>query len=306
MSKIDNKYLNNLIENALKQPVKLILPEQSDLRVVDAKDELSKMGFNILDIDDFSEDKLYFDCLKNKKFTNNWTDDMIVDFLSKPLNKGLVLLDLNIADCLVAGAVNSTSNVIKSTLRIIGLQNNVKWVSSCFFLVSPDCKNAYTYSDCGVIPDPDSEQLVSIAYKASNMHQLITGQDPRIAFLSFSTHGSADHYKVKRVQNAVKIFKEKYPDIIHDGELQFDAAINPNVSQIKTPNSILNGNANTFIFPDLNSANIAYKITQYLGGYSAWGPLLQGFNKPVHDLSRGCSVEDIISVSAIAAMQSIK
>ena len=146
MSKIDNKYLNNLIENALKQPVKLILPEQSDLRVVDAKDELSKMGFNILDIDDFSEDKLYFDCLKNKKFTNNWTDDMIVDFLSKPLNKGLVLLDLNIADCLVAGAVNSTSNVIKSTLRIIGLQNKYKHFYNQGLLKKNNLKPIVLYS----------------------------------------------------------------------------------------------------------------------------------------------------------------
>ncbi len=205
----DNKYLNNIIKNALKKPVNLILPEKNDSRVIKAKEKLSKFGFNVLDIDNFSEDDLYFDCLKNKKFTNNWTDAMILDYLSEPLNKGLVLLDLNIADCLVAGAVNSTSNVIKSTLRIIGLQNSTKWVSSSFFLVSSDCKTAYTYSDCGVIPDPDSEQLVSIAHKASILHQSITGEESRVAFLSFSSHGSADHYRVKRVQDAVKIFGKK-------------------------------------------------------------------------------------------------
>jgi len=138
------------------------------------------------------------------------------------------------------------------------------------------------------------------------MHKTITGEEPKVAFLSFSTHGSANHYRVERVRKAVKLFGKKYPNIKHDGELQFDSAINLGVSKRKAPDSILKGEANTFIFPDLNSANIAYKITQYLGGYTAWGPLLQGFNRPVHDLSRGCSIDDIVSVSAIAIMQSIK
>lgn len=301
-----NKYLDNIVNNALKKSARLILPEQSDSRVLEATKLLCKMGFDILNINDFSENDLYFNCLKNKKFTNNWTDTMISDYLLNPLVKGLVLLELNKADCLVAGAINSTSDVIKSTLRIIGLQNNTKWVSSSFFLVSPNNKKAYTYSDCGVIPDPDSEQLVSIAYKASQIHKTITGEESKVAFLSFSTHGSANHYKVERVRKAVEIFKKKYPKIKHDGELQFDSAVSLDVSKRKTSNSILKGRANTFIFPDLNSANIAYKITQYLAGYSAWGPLLQGFNKPVHDLSRGCSIDDIISVAAISAMQSTK
>jgi len=142
---IKNRYLDNIIKNALKKPIKIILPEQSDSRVAKAKNILCEMGFDILNVNEFSEYDLYFNCLKNKKFTNNWTDDMINDYMSNPLIKGLVLLDLNKADCLVAGAINSTSNVIKSTLRIIGLQNNTKWVSSSFFLVSPDFKKAYLF-----------------------------------------------------------------------------------------------------------------------------------------------------------------
>ena len=303
---LKNKYLDNIIQRSITKPARLILPEQHDIRIKEATEKLMQIGFNVIDINSFSDNALYIEHLKNKKFTNNWTDSMLSEYLLDPLNKALLLLDLNQADCLVAGASTSTSNVIKSTLRIVGLNKNTKWVSSSFFLVSPNYDKAFTYSDCGVIPDPDSEQLVSIAYKASEMHRLISGDSPKVAFLSFSTHGSAEHYKVKRVQKAVDIFKNKYPNITHDGEIQFDAAINSQVSTKKIPNSILNGNANTFIFPDLNSANIAYKITQYLAGYTAWGPLLQGFNKPVHDLSRGCSVEDIISVSAISVMQTIK
>ena len=133
------------------------------------------------------------------------------------------------------------------------------------------------------------------------MHRLLSDEEPVVAFLSFSSKGSAEHYKCKKVREAHKLFSEKYPNIVSDGEIQFDAAVNKSVSVKK--GSSINGQANVFIFPDLDSANIAYKITQYLGGYQALGPLLQGLNKPVHDLSRGCSVDDIIYVSSIAAIQ---
>ena len=157
-----------------------------------------------------------------------------------------------------------------------------------------------------MIPDPNSDQLSSIAYESSKFHEFLIGDKPKIAFLSFSTKGSAEHYKVKKVQRAVEIFRKKYPDIIHEGEIQFDVAVNKKISDSKVGNSLLKGDANVFIFPDLDSANIAYKVTQYLGNYIALGPLLQGLNKPVHDLSRGCSVQDIVYVSAIAALQTKK
>ena len=145
-----------------------------------------------------------------------------------------------------------------------------------------------------MIPEPNTEQLVDIAYNASNFHKLLSENNPRTAFLSFSTKGSAQHYRVEKIQEAVKLFGKKYSDILHDGELQFDAAICPEVAKLKDSSSKLNGRANVFIFPNLDSGNIAYKITERLGGYTALGPLLQGLNRPVHDLSRGCSVEDII------------
>ena len=213
------------------------------------------------------------------------------------------MLDNNRADCLVAGAATSTADVIKSSIRIVGVKN--KWVSSSFLMIGPNAEKAFTYSDCGVIPEPDEKQLVSIAYNAAKSHKLLTNEVPKVVFLSFSTKGSAEHYKVSRMKNAVELFSKKYPDIIHDGEMQFDAAINIDIAKSKNADSIIKGSGNVFIFPDLGSANIAYKITQYLGKFEAWGPLLNGLNKPVHDLSRGTKVDDIISISAIAAIESL-
>ena len=227
---------------------------------------------------------------------------MLDDYLSLPLVQGLLLLDSKKEYSLVAGATISTSEVIRAAIRIIGLNSDTRWVSSIFFMVNSSSNIAYTYSDCGVIPEPDVEQLVDIAYNASKFHELLTQQEPRVAFLSFSTMGSADHYKVKRVQEAVRKFGNKYPNIKHEGELQFDAAIDENVSNRKINNSLLNGTANIFIFPDLGAANIAYKITQYLAGYHALGPLLCGLSKPVHDLSRGCSVQDIVNIASISTI----
>jgi len=304
---VSSSYTQAMIDEVLKYgPQKLILPEQEDSRIKEAQDILSSIGLDMVDINTFNDFNEYRQHIKSKKFTANWTDEMLEKYVQNPLVKSLILLDMGYADCLVAGANTSTANVIKSSIRIVGLNNNTKWISSSFFLVNPENQKAYTYADCGIIPDPDSEQLALIAYEASKMHKLISNEEPRVAFLSFSTMGSAEHYKVKRMQDAVKIFSKKYPSILHEGEMQFDAAVDSLVANKKIDNSILNGSANVFIFPDLSSGNIAYKITQYLAGYTAWGPLLQGFKKPIHDLSRGCSVDDIISVSSIAARQSLE
>jgi len=170
-------------------------------------------------------------------------------------------------------------------------------------MISPDGNKAFTFADCGVIPEPDSQQLAVIANDSALFHSLLTGEEPKIAFLSFSTKGSAEHYRVDKVRKAVEIFAKKHPDISHDGELQFDAATVKTIANSKAPNSALKGDANVLIFPNLDAGNIAYKITERLAHYSAWGPLLQGLSKPVHDLSRGCSVEDIVLVSSITAMQ---
>ena len=299
-----NKFSKYIFNKLKRKSPKILLPENNDARVIAAIKKMKEMGFNIADINEYNDTEQYIQHIKNKKFTNNWTFQMLQEYVSVPLNKGLIVLDLGEIDGLVAGAATSTANVIKSSIRVIGIKKDFRWISSSFFMVSPS-NVAYTFSDCGVIPEPSSEQLVSIAYQASITHKMLANEEPKIAFLSFSTKGSADHYKVKRVRDAVNIFSKKYPQIIHDGELQFDAAIDLEVSNKKIKNSKLNAEANVFIFPDLDSANIAYKITQYLADYTAWGPLLNGFNKPVNDLSRGCDVEDIINITSITALQSL-
>jgi phosphate acetyltransferase len=170
-------------------------------------------------------------------------------------------------------------------------------------MISPAADAAYTFADCAVIPEPTSDQLASIAGESASNHRLLTGEEPRVAFLSFSTKGSANHRRVTHVKEAVKIFAEKHPDILHDGELQLDSALVPAVAANKAKDSPLAGKASVLIFPSLEAGNIAYKITERLAGYTALGPLLQGLNKPVHDLSRGCSSADIVNVATIAAMQ---
>ena len=299
-----NKYKNYIFDKIINSDTRIILPEMQDSRIKTAIEKMKKIGFHFIGRDKFHSDYLlYKDLIYNKDFVKNWTEEMVDEYLKKSLIQGLLMLDNNDCDCLVAGATVSTAEVIRSSIRIVGVNN--KWVSSSFLMVDSKYNKALTYSDCGVIPEPDEKQLVSIAYNAAKSHHLLTNENPKVVFLSFSTKGSAEHYKVKRMQNAVELFSKKYPNIICDGEMQFDAAINPEIAKQKKAYSIIKGQGNVFIFPDLGSANIAYKITQYLGQYDAWGPLLNGLKKPIHDLSRGASVEDIINISAIAAFESL-
>ena len=236
-------------------------------------------------------------------FTDHWPAENLRKYLKDPLHFAMSMVACDNADGLIAGADIASSEVIRTAIRIVGIHPDSNWVSSIFLLISPCGDHAYTFADCAVIPEPDSKQLAIIASDSAEFHHLLTGEKARVAFLSFSTKGSASHYRVDRVQETVAIFSRQYPQIPHDGELQVDAAIVPEISQLKSPSSPLKGQANVLIFPNLDAGNIAYKIAQHIGEYSAWGPLLQGLNKPVHDLSRGCSVDDIINVAAITAMQ---
>ena len=299
----NNYYKNRIIEFGLAAKSRLLLPED-DLRVNSAKSELRSLGFNIINSDDIMDQFLnYKNIISRKKFTDNWSDDQIEFFLNNPVNFAMTAVLAGDADGVVAGAKNNTSDIIRSAIRIIGLKPNVQWVSSIFFMIHKAGDCAMTYSDCGVMPEPNSEQLVSIAESAYEFHKMLSGDVPKVAFLSFSTKGSASHYKVDRVKKAVELFGKRNNQVEYEGEIQFDAALDPEVRKRKIPKSKLNSAANTFIFPDLDSGNIAYKITERLAGYQALGPLLTGLDKPIHDLSRGCSVDDIIYISAIAALQ---
>jgi phosphate acetyltransferase len=214
-----------------------------------------------------------------------------------PLFFGAMMIREGQADGSVAGSLSTTSDVIRAGIQIVGMPAGITVVSSFFLMVFPNI--SYSYADCGVVPDPTAEQLADIAISTASNHRKLTGEEPRVAMLSFSTKGSASHPSVEKVQKATSLVKIKQPDLIIDGELQFDAAVVPSVCAKKAPGSPIAGTANVFIFPDLNAGNISYKLTQRLAGAEAFGPIIQGLKKPCYDLSRGCSVSDIVTMVAI-------
>jgi phosphate acetyltransferase len=219
-----------------------------------------------------------------------------------PLYVAGTLVATGNVDGAMAGSVSTTPDVVRAALWTIGCAPGISVVSSFFLMAWPDA--CMVYADCGVVPEPTSEQLTDIAASAAENFRKLTGEDPRVAFLSFSTRGSASHSSVDKVRSAFERFRLVRPDVLADGELQFDAATVPSVADRKASDSVLKGNSNVLIFPDLNAGNIAYKITQRLGGAVALGPILQGLAKPYCDLSRGCTADDIVLVAAITSLMS--
>jgi len=203
--------------------------------------------------------------------------------------------------------VNSTANVLRPSLQILKTAPNTKLVSSFFVMVVPDCdfgsNGIFVFSDAGLVPNPNAEELAAIAISSAKSFKALVGEEPVVGMLSFSTKGSANHPDVDKVIEATKIAKKLAPDLKVDGELQLDAAIVPSVGASKAPGSEVAGKANVLIFPDLDAGNIGYKLTQRLAKAEAYGPITQGIAKPVNDLSRGCSAEDIVGVVAITCVQ---
>ena len=226
---------------------------------------------------------------------------------------GALILKAGDADGFVSGACHSTANTLRPGLQVIKTAPGYKTVSSCFIMVAPECGNKYVpegvcvMGDCAINIEPSAEELSDIAIASAETAKKIAGIEPRVAMLSFSTKGSGNDDKffqsVPKMQEATKLAKEKAPDLALDGEFQFDAAVAPEVGQIKAPDSKVAGHANTFIFPNINAGNIGYKICERMGGWMAIGPICQGFAKPLNDLSRGCSVEDIVATVAVTALQ---
>ncbi|MFH0733300.1 MAG: phosphate acetyltransferase [bacterium] len=306
----------------------IVLPEAQDERVLKAAEKLVKekicnvivlgteekirtdannLGVNLQGIriiDPVKSDKLsdfaniYFNLRKHKGMTIEKAHEV----LKNELFFGAMLVKENMADGFVSGSASPTADVMRAAIQCVGMPEGISIVSSFFLMVFPE--TVISFGDCAVVPNPNADQLADIAISTADNHKKLTGLEPYVAMLSFSTKGSAQHELVDKVIEATKIAKEKRPDLNIDGELQFDAAVVDAIGKKKAPGSTVAGHANVLIFPDLQAGNIGYKIAQRLGGAEAVGPVVQGLKKPLFDLSRGCSVDDIVNTSAIAALMS--
>lgn len=283
-----------------------MLPEVDDPRTQEARSRLEAAGLcEVVWVENPSahplKDKVTAHILERRR-KKGITPDQAAELAQDPLYFGASLVAVGEADGSVAGAANTTSDVVRAGIHCVGMAGGISIVSSMFLMVRGEA--AYSYADCGVVPDPSAEELAEIAGITARNHRLLTEEAPHVAFLSFSTKGSADHPRVDKVRTALRLFQKEHSDILSDGELQFDAAVVPQVARHKAPGSPVAGCANVFIFPDLDAGNIAYKITERFGGFEAYGPLTQGLKKPCLDLSRGCTAEDIVNVAVIAAVMS--
>ena len=221
-----------------------------------------------------------------------------------PVVAAAVLVRAGLADAAVAGAARPTADVLRAGLRVVGVAAGVSLVSSSMLMVLPDGQ-AVVFADCGVVPDPDAAQMASIAVSSARTFEQLTGEQARVAMLSYSTMGSAEGARVDKVREATRLATGLAPGLPVDGELQFDAAWIPEVAAAKAPDSAVAGQANVFVFPDLDSGNIAYKVAERMGGARAIGPLLQGLDGVLHDLSRGCTADEIVDVAVVAGIQAL-
>ncbi len=326
-------FINTIKLRAKNNIKKIVLPEASDIRIIEAaatalkeeyadiilignEENINKMAneksldiskATIIDPLKSEKSKMYAEKLYELRKEKGMTLEKAEELVKDEVYFGMMMIKLEEADGLVSGAIHSTSDTLRPALQILKTAPGTKLVSAFFLMVVPNCEygedGVFVFGDCGLNQNPTAEELVEIANSSSKSFEQLVGKESKVAMLSYSTMGSAKSELTQKVIDATNLIKEKYPEIKVDGELQLDAAIVPEVAKSKAPNSSVAGNANTLIFPDLNAGNIGYKLTQRLGKAEAYGPLCQGIARPVNDLSRGCSAEDIAGVIAITAVQ---
>jgi phosphate acetyltransferase len=322
----ENELLIKIRSKAAQRKKTIVLPESHDERILRAaeiltkekiasiitlgnedkiRSEASKSGIDLLGIriiDPDKSDKLndFADIFYNQRKHKGVTIEQARETIKRDIFFAGMMVREGMADGSVSGSIATTADVTRSGIFCVGLGEGMSILSSFFLMVFPDA--VYSFADCAVNPNPDAKQLADIAICTADNYKKLLGEVPYIAMLSFSTKGSAEHELVDKVREATKLIQEKRSDLIVDGELQFDAAIVDSIGKKKSPGSKVAGHANVLIFPDLNSGNIGYKIAQRLGKAEAIGPVNQGLKKPFFDLSRGCSVDDIVNTASIACL----
>lgn len=309
-------WLNRLMS---EHAARVVLPEGSDPRVIQAANRLVQLGISVtvLGPDElrrsFDERVRIIDAdvlgegaagdLVRERYASKGPD-RAGRAATSVVNLGAALVELGEADACVAGCAHPTSDVLRAGLRVLGLAPGNQTLSSSFLMVLPDGRSV-AFADCAVVPDPTAQQLADIAVASASTYEALTGKSPAVALLSFSTKGSAEHPSIIKIRSALDLIRRRSPMLPVDGELQFDTAFVEAVGAAKAPGSPVAGRANVFVFPDLGSGNIGYKIAQRVGGAQALGPILQGLSAPMNDLSRGCSAEDIVNVALLSAVQAV-
>lgn len=293
------------VAEGLAEPI--LLGDAAEIRDLAAKEGISLDGLTIIDIASSADLPAFAEQFYELRKHKGMTPEKAAQTVRNPLYYGNMMLMQGKADGLLAGADNTTGNVLRAALQTVKTKPGIKTVSGAFVMLLPNQtygdNGVFIFGDCAVNPNPDSQQLADITISCAETKRNLIGGEANVAMLSFSTKGSAKHENVDKVTEALALVKEKQPALSVDGELQLDAAIEPSVAAKKAPDSTVAGHANVLVFPDLQAGNIGYKLVQRFAGATAIGPILQGMAKPVNDLSRGCSVQDVVDMIAITALQ---